>query len=491
MLALSLLPLPLLALLLDLPLPISASPFPDLGINTTLKVTCSRPTQSGDKLSINYRGRLQSTGAEFDNSYDRGSPFKFTLGAGEVIAGWDQGLLDMCPGEERELTIPPELGYGSRGMRTIPAGSTLVFETALVEIVGVVQEEVEQGTKTEEDEGAVFGIATAPASPPATATPVIGVEDNKGNPDNHQQPQDGNGECQLLGPFALIVQGALGGMALLALVYKRFSESPKRPWKIWFFDASKQVLGSMLLHVINLFMSMLGAGDLGSKSATAAATTDAAGGQPNPCSFYILNLGIDTTIGVPVLYILLKLFHSLYSYTPLASPPESIKSGHYGQPPKLSWYLKQLLIYFTGLIFMKLFVWFLFAALPWLPWVGDWALRWTEGDEGLQIAFTMFLFPLAMNIVQYYVIDGFIMEKKKGDDGEGGKYQQVEGDEEEGEGEGSAAGSRTVVGDEAEEDVRRKTDVDGEEDLVEADTTPIPHSNGEGSGGRSSPKKVD
>ncbi|OQO11513.1 hypothetical protein B0A48_03240 [Cryoendolithus antarcticus] len=488
MLALSLLPLPLLALLLDLPLPISASSSPELGINTTHPVSCSRPSQSGDKLSINYRGRLQSTGAEFDNSYDRGSPFKFTLGAGEVIAGWDQGLLDMCPGEERELTIPPELGYGNRGMRTIPAGSTLVFETALVEIVGVVQEEVEQGTKTEEDEGAAFGIATAPASPPATATPVIGLEDIKGNPDNHQQPQDGNGECQLLGPFALIVQGALGGMALLALVYKRFRESPKRPWKIWFFDASKQVLGSMLLHVINLFMSLLGAGDLGSKSATAAATTDAAGGQPNPCSFYILNLGIDTTIGVPVLYILLKLFHSLYSYTPLASPPESIKSGHYGQPPKLSWYLKQLLIYFTGLIFMKLFVWFLFAALPWLPWVGDWALRWTEGDEGLQIAFTMFLFPLAMNIVQYYVIDGFIMEKKGSEEGEGGKYQRVEGDEEDGE----AEGSRTEVGEEDEEATSRKRDVEvEEEDLVEADTTPIPHSNGEGSGGRNSPKKDD
>ena len=73
--------------------------------------------------------------------------------------------------------------------------------------------------------------------------------------------------------------------------------------------------------------------------------------------------------------------------------------------------MKQSLIYFMGLFGMKLFVLFLFKALPWLPWVGDWALRWTEGNESVQIAFVMFIFPLAMNMIQYYVIDIFIKEK--------------------------------------------------------------------------------
>ena len=74
---------------------------------------------------------------------------------------------------------------------------------------------------------------------------------------------------------------------------------------------------------------------------------------------------------------------------------------------------------------MKLFVFFLFAALPWLPWVGDWALRWTEGNESLQIAFVMFLFPLAMNMIQYYIIDAFIKDKTEGEGG----YQSVQSDD--------------------------------------------------------------
>ena len=96
-----------------------------------------------------------------------------------------------------------------------------------------------------------------------------------------------NGECRLLGPFALFVQGALGLLALLSLVFKRWRERPQRPVKIWAFDASKQVVGSALLHVANLFMSMLSSGEL---------TFKANEYQANPCSFYLLNLAIDVTI---------------------------------------------------------------------------------------------------------------------------------------------------------------------------------------------------
>jgi hypothetical protein len=83
---------------------------------------------------------------------------------------------------------------------------------------------------------------------------------------------------------------------------------------------------------------------------------------------------------------------------------------------------------------MKLFVFFLFAAMPWLPWIGDWALRWTKGNEALEVTFAMFIFPLAMNAVQYWVIDNFIMDKKKKDGKEG--YQAVQEDEEDEEDEG-------------------------------------------------------
>ncbi|KAH7027824.1 FKBP-type peptidyl-prolyl cis-trans isomerase [Microdochium trichocladiopsis] len=113
----------------------------ELEIKVTLPVECDRRTKSGDNIQVHYRGTLASDGSQFDASYDRGSPLPFKLGAGRVIKGWDEGLLDMCIGEKRLLTIPPEYGYGQRAMGPIPAGSTLIFETELMGIDGVPKPE--------------------------------------------------------------------------------------------------------------------------------------------------------------------------------------------------------------------------------------------------------------------------------------------------------------------------------------------------------------
>jgi len=104
--------------------------------------SCNRRTTKGDVLEMHYRGTLASDGTQFDSSYDRGTPLTFEIGAGRVIKGWDQGLLDMCVGEKRKLTIPPELAYGDRGIGPIPGGATLVFETELVGIQGVAKNEL-------------------------------------------------------------------------------------------------------------------------------------------------------------------------------------------------------------------------------------------------------------------------------------------------------------------------------------------------------------
>jgi FKBP-type peptidyl-prolyl cis-trans isomerase len=96
-----------------------------LGIEITKPAECNRKTENGDTISAHYTGTLQSDGSQFDSSYGRGQPFEFTLGVGEVIKGWDQGLLGMCIGEQRKLTIPPMLGYGSESNGKIPADSTL------------------------------------------------------------------------------------------------------------------------------------------------------------------------------------------------------------------------------------------------------------------------------------------------------------------------------------------------------------------------------
>jgi FK506-binding protein 2 len=97
----------------------------ELKIDVTLPVECDRKTQKGDLVDMHYTGTLLATGKKFDSSVDRGQPFSFKLGTGQVIKGWDQGLLDMCIGEKRTLTIPPEYGYGQRSIGPIPAGSTL------------------------------------------------------------------------------------------------------------------------------------------------------------------------------------------------------------------------------------------------------------------------------------------------------------------------------------------------------------------------------
>ncbi|KAH7188682.1 vacuolar membrane protein-domain-containing protein [Fusarium flagelliforme] len=227
--------------------------------------------------------------------------------------------------------------------------------------------------------------------------------------------KESSGECSLLGSFALLVQGALGALALLSLVYKRWRERPQRPLKIWIFDVSKQVFGSVLVHIANIFMSMLTSGRFSVQvdpSASAITTrSDDDDYAPNPCSFYLLNLAIDTTLGIPILIVLLKILTGLVRFTPVGQPPESVQSGNYGSPPNVWWWLKQSVIYFCGLFGMKVCVLIIFIMMPWISKAGDWALGWTEGNEKLQIAFVMMIFPLIMNGLQYYIIDSFIKLK--------------------------------------------------------------------------------
>jgi hypothetical protein len=146
-------------------------------------------------------------------------------------------------------------------------------------------------------------IPTIASAALATATAISLSAPPKDSP-----PPD-NGECRLLGPFAILVQGSLGCFALLALVYKRWRERPQRPVKIWFFDVSKQVVGSVLVHIANLLMSMLSSGQFTikldpnsvvSRELQRRMTDDHGRYKPNPCSFYLLNLAIDVSLLPPI-----------------------------------------------------------------------------------------------------------------------------------------------------------------------------------------------
>lgn len=98
-----------------------------------LNVGDGAEAETGKMVSVHYTGTFLD-GKKFDSSLDRGQPFQFKLGAGRVIKGWDQGVKGMKVGGKRKLTIPPDLGYGSRANGPIPANSTLLFE---VELLGV------------------------------------------------------------------------------------------------------------------------------------------------------------------------------------------------------------------------------------------------------------------------------------------------------------------------------------------------------------------
>ena len=103
----------------------------------TPKKSMEQIAKNGDMLVMNYTGRL-TDGTVFDSNVDpkfnHVQPFEFTLGAGQVIAGWDEGLVGMKVGEKKTLTIAPEKAYGDRAMGPIPANSTLIFDVELVAI---------------------------------------------------------------------------------------------------------------------------------------------------------------------------------------------------------------------------------------------------------------------------------------------------------------------------------------------------------------------
>jgi len=99
-----------------------------------LQVGDGATAKTGDTVSVNYTGWL-ADGTKFDSSLDRGTPLEFTLGAGQVIPGWDEGVTGMNVNGTRLLVIPPELAYGAQGAgSTIPPNATLTFEVQLIEI---------------------------------------------------------------------------------------------------------------------------------------------------------------------------------------------------------------------------------------------------------------------------------------------------------------------------------------------------------------------
>ena len=117
------------------PLDVDAETFTtDSGVQVIIieKGSDEDPTQAGDSVSMNYTGWLTADGTIFDSSHNRCEEFTFLLGSGQVIQGWDEGILGMSPGDVRRFIIPAELAYGEQARPGIPANSSLTFDVELI-----------------------------------------------------------------------------------------------------------------------------------------------------------------------------------------------------------------------------------------------------------------------------------------------------------------------------------------------------------------------
>ncbi|KAI8377518.1 vacuolar membrane protein-domain-containing protein [Radiomyces spectabilis] len=206
---------------------------------------------------------------------------------------------------------------------------------------------------------------------------------------------DDEAGCKLLVPFSLFIQLCLAGAAFSTLIIKRQRESPQRPVRIWAFDVSKQLVGGLVIHTLNVLASYIS----GSEERPS-----------NPCVWYFLHILVDTTFGVGVIWAILKMVKIITKRFHLSG----FESGVYGDPPlwrqSRRWF-KQLLVYIMALIMMKVVVMTLFVVCPWIENLGKWALHWTLGNYKLQVVFVMLIFPLVMNIVQFWIVDVIVKHK--------------------------------------------------------------------------------
>ncbi|GAA6033285.1 hypothetical protein JCM8097_006669 [Rhodosporidiobolus ruineniae] len=196
--------------------------------------------------------------------------------------------------------------------------------------------------------------------------------------------------CQLLGPFALVIQAVMGLVVLGGLVLKRMRERPRRKWKIWLADVSKQIVGQAFVHASNVAISDL----------IANHTSD------NPCSLYALNILVDTTLGVLLLYYLLHFSTQLMQQ--YRSP--TYNTGFYGTPFSLALWGEQAAVYVACLAAMKLVVVVLFWAIPQMEDLVSWALSWITNDQA-QVFVVMLVLPLVMNLFQFLTVDSFLKSK--------------------------------------------------------------------------------
>ncbi|CAH7685770.1 vacuolar membrane protein-domain-containing protein [Phakopsora pachyrhizi] len=203
-----------------------------------------------------------------------------------------------------------------------------------------------------------------------------------------------NQSCSLLGPFSILIQTFMALVILISLLIRRHREKPKRKLRIWTADVSKQIIGQAFVHFLNIFIS----------DSLASSPT-----QGNPCALYFMNILIDTTLGVFILYIALRSITSLITYT-FERPASSLGllTGTYPYPFLMSW-SKQLAVYLLSLVILKLVVvWMFWLGGESLTRFGDRIINGISSDGKVQVLMVVMVGPTCLNVMQFLLVDSFI-----------------------------------------------------------------------------------
>lgn len=189
--------------------------------------------------------------------------------------------------------------------------------------------------------------------------------------------------------FGVLIQGLLGIVAFSTLMLKRFREPAgiRRPWRIWFYDTSKQAIGSLFIHFANVFLSTF--------------TKD------DPCSLYLMNFLLDATLGMLVIWLALKLFSKLVEYKQWTL----LTLGEYGDPPQAAAWLGQCGIYLLIMVLEKGVV-SLVLLIPGWSELQEVLLDYIANPQ-LELVLVMLIVPFIVNAIMFWVVDSLMMRKFK------------------------------------------------------------------------------
>ncbi|XP_029017493.1 transmembrane protein 110, like [Betta splendens] len=189
--------------------------------------------------------------------------------------------------------------------------------------------------------------------------------------------------------FGVLIQGLLAVVAFSTLMLKRFREPVgiRRPWRIWFFDTSKQAIGALFIHFANVFLSTLT--------------------KEDPCSLYLMNFLLDATLGMLVIWVAVKLVSKLVEHKQWTL----LMFGEYGDPPQAAAWLGQCGIYLLIMVLEKGII-SLVLLIPGWSKLQEVLLSYIANPQ-LELALVMLIVPFIVNSIMFWVVDSLTMRKYK------------------------------------------------------------------------------